>query len=183
MLESLSLLQKLELGTTGLNLASGLLGSVGDYRNATMVARTKELQARENEIAAQTARLRGAQEYQVSLEDTARTISSNRAALAANGIVVGQDTALDFLVQTAGVGATDAIMALNNAEQDAIRYLNEANTLRAEAANKRTEGFMAGVGGAASEIATAGKSAATILAGGSNVEPKFNIKWNSERWQ
>ena len=62
-----------------------------------------------------------------------RTIASQRTALAANGIVVDQGTALNLTVDTATEAELDAMVIEFNAEQEAYQYDVQAYNLRSEA--------------------------------------------------
>lgn len=63
-----------------------------------------------------------------------RVIASQRAALAANGIVVDYGTALDLTVDTATEVELDAMLIEYDAEQRAYRHNVEAYNLKAESA-------------------------------------------------
>ena len=58
---------------------------------------------------------------------TAGLIGEQRAAMAANGIVLDQGTALDLVTQTSGQGAVDAITAIANSEREAAQLVRQAN--------------------------------------------------------
>lgn len=60
-------------------------------------------------------------------EQARQLIGTQRTALAANGIMLDQDTALDLVSETAGVGAVDALVAIANAEREAIQTMRRGN--------------------------------------------------------
>lgn len=59
-------------------------------------------------------------------EQARQLIGTQRTALAANGIRLDQDTALDLVSETAGVGAVDALIAIANSEREAIQTMRRA---------------------------------------------------------
>lgn len=94
-------------------------------------------------------------------QDTARLIAGQRAALAANGIIVDQDTGLDALVQAAGAGARDVVVALNNSQTRIAKLRAEAAQAEMEAAaSKRqgTAGLFEGIGKAGLSILSTASS-------------------------
>lgn len=70
---------------------------------------------------------------QQRMEEARQLIGTQRVALAANGIVLDQDTALDLVSETAGVGAVDALLEIANAERQAIEVMRRANIQDQEA--------------------------------------------------
>jgi len=92
----------------------------------------------------------------------AKLIGSQRAALAAQGLDLGQDDALAIQQETAGDTAEDARQIKNNAWQEAWGF-------RAQALNDRTAGNFAGV--TANQKATG-----TILTTGLNILNTFSKK-------
>jgi len=57
-----------------------------------------------------------------------------RAELAASGVVVDQDLALDLLLDTAEIGEVDALNIRNNAAREAFGYRAQAEGFNAQAA-------------------------------------------------
>lgn len=60
-------------------------------------------------------------------QEARQLIGTQRTSLAANGIRLDQDTALDLVSETAGVGSVDALLSIANAERDALQVLRKAN--------------------------------------------------------
>lgn len=81
-------------------------------------------------IAAEDSIVRGQIEAQDIQTETAQLIGEQRAQLAANGIVLDQDTALDVVTQTRTIGATSALTALANAEREAAAFLRASEEQR-----------------------------------------------------
>lgn len=123
------------LGALG-QIAEGFAVKNAAAFQATMLRQEAALRR----LQALDARRAGRELAQRIQRETARRIGSQKAALAANGIVVGRDTALDLIKETAGVGTLDALTALDNAERRAISILNRAALNEAEANIKRAKG-------------------------------------------
>jgi len=87
-------------------------------------------------------------------QDTANLVSAQRAALAANGVVVDQDTALEALIQASSVGARDVVIALQNSRKEIADLQNRANMQDFEAKLAKREGK----GGLLSAVGKAGKT-------------------------
>lgn len=106
-----------------------------------------EFQATQNEINARFAEIKAteiieqgneeAQEYQKRVR---QTVGSQRATLAAQGIVVDSDTALDLQTEAAEIGALDVETIKNNAWRQAFGYKQEAVSQRFQAAQTRATG-------------------------------------------
>lgn len=156
------------------------LGAIGEgistQRSAALRAAVLQQNAAANRVAAEDARARGATTADEIRKTTRQRIAEQRAALAANGVVVDQDTALDLVTETAGIGAVDAITALNNAEQEAAQFLRQASIQEQEAKLERRSGLF----GAISSVFGAGQ---TILTGASTIGARnraFKVRGKSE---
>lgn len=80
---------------------------------------------------------RGQTEEQNQRLKTASTYGSQRAALAANGVVLSEGSALDVLTTTKYLGERDALTVRDNALKEAWGYKNQAAASRADAAAMR----------------------------------------------
>jgi hypothetical protein len=98
---------------------------------------------------------------------TGQLIGRQRAALAANGIVVDEDTAVNLVAQSAGFGTLDALTALENAERRAAAAVRQANVAEAEAGLDRVTARNIRRGGATS-------AARSILGGAFQAFNTFN---------
>ena len=78
------------------------------------------------DLQAQDATNRGVKEADVKRKQTKQIIASQRAALAAQGVDVNQDTALQIQEDTAGLGAEDVQTIKNNAWREAWGYKVQA---------------------------------------------------------
>ena len=112
-------------------------------RNAAAAERTASI----NDQVAQQALDKGKLNEQQSREATAKLIGRQRAVLAANGVVVDQDSALDVTNETAGLGALDRLTIRSNASNESLQYTDaayndrlKANNFRLEAQNFATQG-------------------------------------------
>lgn len=65
-----------------------------------------------------------------------------RSALAANGGVLDEGSALDILADTAEQGELDALMIRSNAQREANDYRNQAGNFESQASMARFEGNM-----------------------------------------
>lgn len=151
---------------TGLTGAFGAVGSIvtglGAYNNALARATVYKANAAVIRATIPLAQAAGNQQVDLIREDTAQLISAQRAALAANGIVVDQDTGLDAMVQAAGIGAKDVVTAIQNSRNEVIRLRNQAAQADYEAKLARREGR-------ASILEGIGKAGMTILGAASTI--------------
>lgn len=111
-----------------------------------------EANARIADLQAQDAVLRGQEAARQKLVQTRGLIGSQRATLAAQGIDVESGTALDLQVETAGLGALDALTIRNNAAREAWGYRVQASDLE----SKGVFSSLAASNAAGSTLATGG---------------------------
>lgn len=112
-----------------------IAGSLGETNSA--IADTN---ARIAELAAQTELRRGQREEQNSRLKTAHVKSAQRAAMAANGIDLGSDSALNVLTTTDVMGEIDANTLQANAVRSAWGYRVQATNYQTEAASASLQG-------------------------------------------
>lgn len=133
----------LGLFSMGSSLLGGLLGAKGSYDSASA---SKEAYAIQAAIARANAQTSEAQ-AQIALENgqsaeqntrlrTRQVIGSQRAAMAANGIDLGEGTATDILTTSTFMGERDALTVRDNASRQAWAYrvqgtnaINNANVM------------------------------------------------------
>lgn len=98
---------------------------------------------------ARTEQQIGVQQEQAQQLKTANLFGAQRAAMAANGIDLGQGSATDILTGTQFMGERDALTIRDNAARRAWGYNVSAQNYRGEAATERTMGGAIGPGMAA----------------------------------
>ena len=91
--------------------------------------------ARIAELSAQDALMQGQRQEQAQRLKTAQTKSAQRVAMAANGIDLGSDTAVNILTSTDLLGEIDADTVAANAARSAFGY-------RTQAVNSRNDALM-----------------------------------------
>ena len=128
------------VSSTAASVAGAASSAVGAYFSAAsdksrlrFQAKMSELNAAQIEKAAQqTVRAGHAEEQSVRLR-TAQLKSSQRAAMAANGIALNEGSALEVLTTTDYLGETDANTVQANATRAAWGYKVQATTAQNEA--------------------------------------------------
>ena len=152
------------------------IGSIAGTIASTKSAGVRSAIYRQNEntlrVAAEDTRIRGSQEYQELRKGTALLIGEQKAALAANGILVSGDSAIDLFGQTAGIGAMDALEALDNAEKKARGLLREAELEKTRSELEDSKGTQELLTGLAEAGSTILNSASTI----NKRNKKFKVK-------
>lgn len=122
---------------TAIGAAAGTLGELSLAFSATQSSALRASILQQNaaaqRLAAETEREAAAADANLIQSETSKRIASQRAALAANGIVVDQDSALDLVQETRGVGTLDALRALENGERRAQRMLRSASVNETDA--------------------------------------------------
>ncbi len=100
--------------------------AIANRRSARVRSSVLRADAQNIRRTAKLARREGRQAAQQVQAETAQLIGRQRAALAANGFVLDEGTALDLVIETAGLGALDAVTAIANAERRAAQLINES---------------------------------------------------------
>lgn len=166
----------------GLTAVSGIIGSVAQIKNG--LAEKRAAQARSNIMqrdaenrkqVANVLRQQGREQAQQIQIETAQLIGQQRAALAANGIVLDEGTAMDLVVETAGLGAVDAITAIANAEREAAQLINEADVemMKARLVEQEGRNLFAG------SFASAGQSLAATARTMQEIENQYRTPTES----
>lgn len=164
---------------TGVSASAKALASIAEgvstYNNA--MSRSAIYSANAASLRATIPYVQQQTEQKVGIlqQETGQFIASQRAAMASAGIVVDQDTGLEAMVQSAGIGAREVVLALQASRQEIANIQNRANQQDFEAAQAKREAKAAtvkgifGVGttilGAAKEISDAA-SKYKIVTGG-----------------
>ncbi len=157
------------------SLYSSFFGAIGSAYGAYASARSTktqlelqsqlaEINARLSESSAQQETRRGQQAEQGVRLKTAQIKGTQRAAMAANGIDLGSDSATHILTTTDYMGERDAITVRDNATRNAWGY-------RTQGANYRAQALMEGAN--ASAISPLGSGSGSLLTGAGTV---------AERW-
>lgn len=125
------------LGAQGLGVGMGAAGSYFAAKSAKQSAKFEAQMMRINaqlaESDARASLARGEKAEQVSRMGTAQLKSSQRVAMAGNGIDLGSDTAVDVLTTTDVLGETDANTIKANALREAWGHRLEATSHRSGA--------------------------------------------------
>lgn len=134
-----------ELGTIGLGMSGlgALSGANAAFNSAAstqiqlrFAADMAKINAELNESNAQATLLAGERQVQGIRLKTAQLKSTQRASMAANGIDLGSDTAVNILTSTDLMGEIDAQTANINAVRSAWGYRTQAANFGADAAFK-----------------------------------------------
>ena len=155
----------LELTPEGLHRKDEVLAAVCDYLDMLRtkgipgytyaeVAQMSEINARTAELGAKGALLRGERDVQASKLRTAQLKGAQRAATAANGFDLGDDTSARILTSTDVMGEIDANTIAADAIASAWGYRMQAQNLRGEAAVGRAS---------ASGVSAAGSAVSSLL--------------------
>jgi len=139
----------------GLNLASG----ISQYSASNMQGRYAQAAAEDNarlidRQAADVVR-RGFNEASLYKKKIKQTQASQKVSLAAQGIEISGDTALQILQETAEIGEVDAMTIRNNAYRQAYGLKAQAIDLRAQGKFSRAEASARGM----SSLVTSGLKA------------------------
>lgn len=124
-----------------------------------------EANARRAEADAELVLKKGSDLASQNLKDVGQTIGAQRVALAAQGIVVDEGTAMTVQEQAKEIGLKDALTIRNNARREAMGFKREALDLRvsslyAQAGAERAaaDSLLAGTIGAIGSIASSAGS-------------------------
>jgi hypothetical protein len=158
------------LALTGLSAGVGAYGAIAQGQAARQEARYQSAVLKNNAIsaenAAKDAEVRGRNEELKQRLRTKQLIGRQRAVLAANGVVVDQDSALDITADTAMLGELDALTIRDNARREAMLLRAQGSQFRSDADFARLRGRAANTSG----LFTAG---ATLLGGAGSVASKW----------
>lgn len=116
--------------------------TIGDAYSSSQAIKSKtayesqqlQLNSRISELQAISAERRGREESRAYKTEVKQLIGKQRASLAAQGIDISTGSALDIQVETAELGAEDALTIRNNAFREATGYRIEAIGYKGQAA-------------------------------------------------
>lgn len=158
------------IGATLLSTAVSAVGSIQASNAAQQQAAYEERVALANEkealIQAEDARRRGEVEVQSRRRYYSQLEGRQRAALAANGVVVDEGSALDIISDTAAMDELDTLTIRSNAER-------EARGFRTQGRNFRAEADLASMRGSAARRALPFEVGGTLLEGAGSVAGKW----------
>lgn len=124
--------------TTGISVFSSISKSRSEASAITsqseFEARQFEINSRLAKVQAKSAKERGKRESEEELRKTKLLIGRQRANLAAQGIDIGFGSALDVQLETAELGAQDALTIRNNAFRESLGFKIEALDFKSRAA-------------------------------------------------
>ena len=135
---------------------SAIMQGVSSYQQSAAAKAAGEYNAKVNELRAVDAESRGVQEGIRHRQQVAQLKGSQRASLAANGLDLGEGSALDILTGTDILGTMDAGGIRQNAEREAAGYRSAA-TMDAFGASQQkpllagATSLLSGAGGVASK--------------------------------
>lgn len=167
--------------------AGGAMSTVGSYYSALgqksalkFQATMAELNAQAAESDARNALARGERAEQSVRLDTANLKSTQRVALASNGVDLGSDTAAAILTSTDLLGEIDANQTKANALREAWGHRTEAVNSRNEALMSRAtaDGISPGMSAFSTLLTSAGQVAGQYY----QAEKSGSITKSKERW-
>jgi hypothetical protein len=152
------------LGASLLSTAVGVYGQVQSGAAAAGQARYQAQVAENNRIIAEQqardAEMRGQMAEDARRQQTRMLIGRQRTALAANGMLVDDGSALDITGDTAAQGEIDALTLRANAAREAYGYRAQGSNFMADAGLQRARSAAAGpaalVGAGATLLSGAG---------------------------
>jgi hypothetical protein len=132
------------MASLGMQGAGALTSAVGAYygakvqkSNLAAQADMADLNARMAETGAEMELMRGQRMEQGAMLRTAQIKSSQRASMAANGVDLGSDTAVNVLTSTDTMGQIDANTIAANAVRSAWGYRTQATNYQNQALIQR----------------------------------------------
>ena len=155
----------------GTSVAGSFLGAKGQVdagkaskANAIFQARVLRNNAKLADTAAQQTIERGEVERSLIGAETRKTVGRQKVALAANGVLVDRDSALDLTVETQVVGDFNTRILTQNYKREALNFTIRAANLREEAGLVEETGASAASAGRVAAFGTALEGAGTVAA-------------------
>jgi hypothetical protein len=158
------------LALTGVSAAVSAVGAIQQGRAASNAANYQAQVARNNQVIADQnasfALQQGQQQTAAKQQQTAQTISDQRAITAASGIDPNRGSSVRIQGDTAALGALDAATISNNAARTAWGYETQGIDFGAQASLLQSQ---------ASSASTAGELGAfsSVIGGASSVASKW----------
>jgi hypothetical protein len=123
------------IALVGAQLIGGAMQARSQYQSDQYNAALMQQNARIQENAAADAEKRGQRDADLERRRTRSLISSQRAAMAANGIDLDNGSALALQEGTAGLGEEDAMYREENGKREAYNFRVQSFNDRAQAKN------------------------------------------------
>jgi hypothetical protein len=139
------------MGMSAASTASGAMGSIFNGSNAKKLAKYN---AKVATMQADDAIVRGKEAEYRQRQSVRGMIGAQRAAFAGQGVDVNDGSALEVQMDTAKMGALDAVTIRNNAAREAFGYQAQASGFKMQGQAAASEGVQGAFG--------------TILGGASN---------------
>lgn len=125
------------LALTAVSTIFGVKGQIDQGKAANNQAQYSAVISRKNAIAAeraaQDAILRGQRDELTTRLDYKQIKGKQRAAFAANGVIVDEGSALDVVLDTVAIGEFDALTVRNNAAKEAFNYRQQGEEFSSQA--------------------------------------------------
>lgn len=125
---------------------AGIYQADAEQKSANYSAKVDENNAQIATYQAKAAATIGSVEEERHRAKVRQMVGTQRAALAGNGLDLGEGTALDLVTETAGLGEEDALTIRYNAMREAWGYNEQAKGYKASAGYKRVAGKNAATG-------------------------------------
>lgn len=129
----------LQAATTAMNSVGSFVSASGQKTALSAKAGIADVNARLADMQSDSVRLRGAREEQQVRMRTTQLKSAQKVSMAANGIDLGSQSAVNVLTSTDVMGEIDANTAAANALREAWGYKTQATGHRSEAALTRAQ--------------------------------------------
>ena len=169
------------LGLSAVSTIIGVKGQLDQGKAANSQAQYNAGISRRNaiaaELAAKDALARGARDELTTRMEYKQIKGKQRAAFAANGVIVDEGSALDVVLDTAAVGEFDALTVRSNAAKEAFNLREQGDQFSSQA-------WMQTVAGKDAKKAGYIGAASTFLGGAATVADKWytykneNSNWN-----
>lgn len=145
----------------------GLFTAVTTIQQANTAAAVAAQNAEAQDEAARDALEQGRQESDRRRRAAAALLGQQKVAMAANGVDLSSDTALDLLDDTKFLSEEDAFAIRENNLRNAKGFAQQAANYRAEAASARSAGLFGGISTLLTTGVKVGKRWAPYVAHGS----------------
>jgi hypothetical protein len=140
-------------------------------RNNAIIAQNNQITAQR---AAADAIARGEQEVDVFSAKVRRAEGSQRAALAANGVLVDSGSALDLVEETGELGRLDALNIRATAAREALNFESQATNFAAQSLQSEAQSRLHVMAGEQARQEANMKSFGSLLGTGGTVASKWS---------
>ena len=179
-------LSAISIGSAIAGIVGTAVSVVGGMQQAKAQQQEAEYQAQVAQPNANIANENAAQVRQQGIEDARNqrlkalsTIGTQKAQMAANGMNIGDGSALDTIEDTAMLGEMDALSTMYNAEQHALNYEQQSANFQNQANLSRMAGQNASSASRINAIAGGLNGASKVGLSVSNAWGGMNSDWLS----